>query len=288
MALLTTTAPEVGSGKKRFAEDGMPLAQSTANLGTRPDVSVYWRPGCSSCLKVKEFVEDTGIEFESVNVAATDERNVELLVAEVTEAGLRSIPVVRKGKRFVYAQSLDDVAELLGVTRNHTRLPDAALFERWRRVLVVGRGIVAKFPEDELKRRVIPDRDRSVKDIAVHVSQIVHAYLRQIDEGVTDIKPIQAYVDPAIVTGRDVLAFMEHREGELAAWVNAGKPSAIAARIPTFYGEQEAGQVLERAVWHCSQHVRQLDIVAAGRLGAELDVLAGLFDNLPLPRRLWV
>ena len=31
-------------------------------------LKVYWQPGCSSCLKTKEFLIENGIEFQSVNV----------------------------------------------------------------------------------------------------------------------------------------------------------------------------------------------------------------------------
>ena len=31
-------------------------------------VKVYWQPGCSSCLKTKEFLKDNGVDFKSVNV----------------------------------------------------------------------------------------------------------------------------------------------------------------------------------------------------------------------------
>ncbi|MFT4822714.1 MAG: arsenate reductase-like glutaredoxin family protein, partial [Cryomorphaceae bacterium] len=29
---------------------------------------VYWAPGCTSCLRTKEFMNQNGIEFESINV----------------------------------------------------------------------------------------------------------------------------------------------------------------------------------------------------------------------------
>ena len=31
-------------------------------------LKVYWQPGCSSCLKTKEFLLANGMEFESINV----------------------------------------------------------------------------------------------------------------------------------------------------------------------------------------------------------------------------
>ena len=31
-------------------------------------LKVYWQPGCSSCLKTKEFLLEHGVAFQSVNV----------------------------------------------------------------------------------------------------------------------------------------------------------------------------------------------------------------------------
>ena len=32
-------------------------------------LKVYWQPGCSSCLKAKEFLIEHGIEFQSINLS---------------------------------------------------------------------------------------------------------------------------------------------------------------------------------------------------------------------------
>jgi glutaredoxin len=33
-------------------------------------LTVYWAPGCSSCLRTKEFLTRHGVDFVSVNVVA--------------------------------------------------------------------------------------------------------------------------------------------------------------------------------------------------------------------------
>jgi glutaredoxin len=35
-----------------------------------PELKVYWRPGCSSCVKVKEYLAREGVAFESIDVSA--------------------------------------------------------------------------------------------------------------------------------------------------------------------------------------------------------------------------
>ncbi len=112
---------------------------------SRPEISVYWKPGCSSCLKTKEFVEEQGFDFESVNILEDEEA-----MDEVLASGLRSIPAVRKGTQFVYAQNLDDVASFLGVSRDHKRLPNAELFARSDIILTKAHRIIEKLSDEQL------------------------------------------------------------------------------------------------------------------------------------------
>ena len=39
---------------------------------------VYWQPGCSSCLKAKEFLARRGIPYHSINVHAVPSAQQEL------------------------------------------------------------------------------------------------------------------------------------------------------------------------------------------------------------------
>src|SRR6476620_8225485 len=120
----------------------MPTTSAKPAQDLRPDVAVFWRPGCSSCLKVKEFMEQTGIPFDSVNVM---ER--EGAMEEITAAGLMSIPAVRKNGKYIYAQSLDDVAALVGARRHHKRLSNDAMLDRWDPILTKAREIIAQFSD---------------------------------------------------------------------------------------------------------------------------------------------
>jgi glutaredoxin len=258
-------------------------ANSAEAPATRPDISIYWKPGCSNCLRVKEFLEGTGMPFESLNVEADSDALEELMAA-----GLRSVPAVRNGDRVIYGQNLDDVAAHIGIIRTGKKLSNDALLDRWNPLLTKAIQILEKFSDADLQANVIPARMRSVQRLAIHVFQIVIAFRMEVEEGITENKPIEGYVDPAIRTREDVLAFAKGVNANLETWLATGGRPAIPARMATFYGEQDSSQVVERAVWHCAQHVRQLDIIAAGRLGAELEVPQELYEGLPLPKRLWV
>src|SRR5437016_5703590 len=91
---------------------------------------VYWRPGCSSCVKVKEFLSQLGVDYQSINVSATPEA-----MDELRELGVRTVPVVARGREYVFAQALEDVSRFLGRDVRMKRLPPAALVQKWLQVL---------------------------------------------------------------------------------------------------------------------------------------------------------
>jgi glutaredoxin/uncharacterized damage-inducible protein DinB len=249
-------------------------------------IAVYWRPGCSGCLALKEFMEDSGIPFESIDITA-DPSKTDGIMAELAGAGIRTIPAIRRGGKYIYAQSIEDVAKLLGVRCDHERLSNEELYKRWEQILPVAYRIVEKFPEHMFAERAIPVRGRTLRELAVHLFQIPYGWIEQMDNGLLEIKPLLAYCDPKIVTKSDILAHNRKSQEDLRKWLASGRAAELPARTPTYYGEQPLGQVLERAVWHCTQHARQLDVVAVGRAGAEFEIPAELYEGLPLPKRIW-
>lgn len=251
---------------------------------SRPEISVYWKPGCSMCLRVKEFLEEQGIPFESLNVMERDDAMDELVAA-----GVRGLPVVRRGAQVILAQSLDDLSEFVGASGDHNgaRLSQDELLERWDHVLAAARKVISGFDPETLEQRAIPVRERTIKELSAHVFQIPEAFLKIVNEGVVDTRDIQARPRANIVTRSDLLSYIDAVHEHYRAWRAAGGDRLIGDHIETFWGRQPAIVVLERFVWHSTQHTRQLDIVAAGRAGAELQVAQDLYARLPLPARLW-
>jgi arsenate reductase-like glutaredoxin family protein len=37
-------------------------------LATAEKIRVFWQPGCTSCLRTKEFLTKNGVDYESINV----------------------------------------------------------------------------------------------------------------------------------------------------------------------------------------------------------------------------
>ncbi len=121
-------------------------------------IRVYWMPGCSSCVKVKEFLTSLDVPYEGVNVLT--EPNA---MADLAKIGARSIPVVVRGDKFTFAQSLTDVAKFVGKDMAFDRLDPAALVERWRYFLEIGQTLIASMDIRRLEVKPVPGRDRTLR-----------------------------------------------------------------------------------------------------------------------------
>ena len=248
----------------------------------RPDISVYWSPGCSMCLRTKEFLEGEGIAFESLNVMERTDA-----LAELSVAGIRGMPAIRKGDRFVYVQSVEAIVEFLGLDRRPAGgLTQIQLLDRWQQILGRARIVATSFDEGMLARRAILDRERPVRDLSSHVFQIAEGFLQTLATGVAVTREFQNRPRAEIVTRADLVAFVDHIADRYGAWFGGGGADTIPDRLPTYYGEHPAYAVVERGVWHSAQHARQIDTIAAG-VGFEYQIPPELYAGLPMPKRLW-
>jgi glutaredoxin len=249
----------------------------------RPDISVYWVPACSSCIKAKEFVASLGEPFESLNILEHPDA-----LAEVAAAGIRGAPAVRKGDKIIHAQSLDDLAAFFGRSRPDQRLPREVLVARWDTLQDKVREVIASFPESELEGHTLVGPHANVLELAEHAYQIVESFLRLIEDDTIDARAIYLRPDKSMRSMAGLLAYADRIRTEYGAWLEGGGPSSIPARLNTHYGNQPADVVLERYVWHMAQHVRQLDHLAAGEdEGGPRHIPAALYEGLPLPKGLW-
>src|ERR1700688_1215414 len=125
---------------------------------------VYWQPGCSSCLRTKEFLTKHGIPFVSINVLADREA-----FDDLARIGVRRVPIVRRGDDWVDGQILKDLARIAGIRWDGPALcRPAALFAQANTVFSCAQRLLATVPEDKLET-LLPDRPRSYRQLAAHV-----------------------------------------------------------------------------------------------------------------------
>ena len=250
---------------------------------SRPPLRVFWAPGCTSCLRTKEFLARRGVEFESVNVA-----NRPAAMQELAALGARSIPVVSRGTDWVYAQSLNDVTRFLGIAAAEgARLSPGVLSERVNIILPKAMGFVAQMSDVVLDG---PFRDSWAppRGLAHHVFRIVEAFLEAVQTPCElDYNQIMAGTHE-VVPGQDVAGYGQEVLDRFNVWWARAKDSDFNAGMETYYGPQTLHEVLERTTWHSAQHARQLMVVieSLGRAVVEPLTAADLVD-LPLPEKAW-
>ena len=245
-------------------------------------IKVFWQPGCSSCLRTKEFLTKQGIAFESIDV-----HNDPNGMTELHALGARSIPVVALGGRFTLCQSLNDVVKFLDLkTKLMDPLPPAQLVAKLDRVLVSVASNLMQFTGPQL-REVFRNRNRTPAGLGYHAFRLTEMGLdaaRQIDlmfEGFNDV-PADHW------QAGDIVRFGEEIRARLHAWWDAEPDRTLAYSVPTYYGRRPMHEILERTAWHAAQHARQVMLMleshgTAPNLPLTADDLAGL----PVPDEVW-
>ena len=247
-------------------------------------VRVFWQPGCTSCLRTKEFLTRAGVDYESINVHGNAQA-----MAELAKLGARSVPIVARGEQFVFAQTIGDVIGFLGLkVKPQAMLPPEALMSRLELVLAAAARYVRQIPAGELAKP-FRNRNRPVRALAFHVFRIVEGFLESMQDGKElTYERIMRDNAPADMTPEDLARYGESVLARAKAWWAAHPDKTCARSVPTYFGEHPLHVVLERTVWHPAQHTRQLMLVLES-LGIAPDrpLAASDLAGLPLPERAW-
>jgi hypothetical protein len=209
-------------------------------------------------------------------------------MALLKSLGAHSVPVVSKGDKFTYAQSLTDVVDFLGLdVKVGPQLSMPELVEKLEIVLAAAERLWLQFPNARLGES-LPHRDRPFRVLGHHNFRIPEAfveltqgdpltYQKYSEKPPADMQSVEQIVD----YGRDV-------RDRFRKWWLAVEDVTGDQRVPTYYGDQPILEVLERTTWHAAQHVRQTHMlleqfgIAADRPLTRED-LAGL----PVPEKVW-
>lgn len=246
-------------------------------------VKVFWQPGCTSCLKTKEFLTEHGVDYESINVHGNDAG-----MQELRQLGARSVPVVARGGKFVFAQSLADVIKFLDLDiRLHRRLSPDDLVGKLDIVLSAAGRYVRQIP-DEWMERQFRNRARPIRVLGHHVFRIPEAFLEAVAGRDLSYELIMQEPAASIRNGEDLAAYGASVRIRFKRWWDGYPDRSCHGTMQTYFGNRSIHEVLERTAWHPAQHARQLmliletlDIEPEGRLTSA--DLAGL----PLPQKAW-
>ena len=248
-------------------------------------LKVYWQPGCSSCLKTKEFLLANGMEFESINVLE-DQQGFK----ELEALGLRLVPIVARGSDWANGAVFRDVARVAGFEwGGHDMLAPGDLVARIDVILSAAHRFMGQIPERELDT-MLPGRPRSYRQLAYHIFQIPDVFLDHVEHDAPyTYEALISRLPPELESREDLLDYGATVRARLNTWwQSAGRDTDFTRPGDVYYGDVSLHEVLERTAWHSGQHTRQL-MLTLEKLGiAPMDPLSDAdFAGLPMPENVW-
>jgi hypothetical protein len=203
--------------------------------------------------------------------------------------GARSVPVVARDGRFVYAQVIAEVIAFLGLGEaGGPALAPAALAARADVVLATAARLVRQLPDSALGN-VLPNRPRSWRVLAHHVFQIPVAFLEMEEKGMRLEYEVMVAAPPDdMATGAAIANFGESVRERFALWWARAAGADFTQRVDTYFGGTSRHEMLERTVWHAAQHVRQLAaLLESIGIAPDRPLGAAEIRDLPLTAKIW-
>ena len=244
-------------------------------------VELFVQAGCSSCLRAKEFLRTSGVEFVLRDISADP-----AALAVLQARGVSTVPVVFVGDSYCFAQDVGVVARFLGISRAHSSLDPPTLLDRYVLGLDVAGEIVKQVPPELFDVRAIEPRERSVGFLGRHIFDIADRFLAGVATG--RWQKARDTVPPGLDTAGAVAAYGANVRDRIDAYRARAGEHDFGALIETYYGRPTAHYLLERSVWHSVQHTRQLsDLVKGQGITPARVIDERLTAGLPLPAAVW-
>ena len=196
------------------------------------------------------------------------------------------MPVLSRGKEFVFGQSLPQIVAFLGLAEKAgPALPVDELCQRLDKFMTEALALLPLMPAERLHVHV-PGRPRSYRALAFHLFKVVDAFL-DAEQGITLVQAMFRE-EPAADAGNDALVdYGTSIRDRFRAW-RAGGDTNPARSLGTYYGAQSLHELLERTTWHSGQHVRQwMMLLEREGVSFRRPLVDADFARLPMPANVW-
>jgi hypothetical protein len=209
---------------------------------------------------------------------------------EMAALGIRQLPLVTKGGRWVNGQSLKAVAALCGIQLGEvSQLPPVELVRRTDLVIEAARRFFGQFPADRLDEQT-PGRPRSYAQLTYHLFNVVDAFLEH-ERGIALVEgSYKRYPAPGTMTRPEILTYGSDVRRRFADWWEGAKEGTDwTAKANVYYGDVSRHEFLERTTWHAGQHSRQLVWLLKEIFSIDADRPLGpeIWVGLPMPEQIW-
>ena len=207
-------------------------------------------------------------------------------MAELERLGARSIPVLSRGDKFVFGQSLPQIIAFLGLNESSgPALSTTELYARLDKFMAAALELLPLMPYDRLSIHV-PGRPRSYRALGFHLFRVVGAFLDACD-GMT-LEQASFREEPGADAGTAALViYGSGVRRRFRDWWAADN-TAPARTLSTYYGEQSLHELMERTTWHAGQHVRQwMMLLEHEGMAHHRPLVDADFAGLPMPQDVW-
>ena len=199
------------------------------------------------------------------------------------------MPVVSRGEKFVFAQVIKDVVDFLELPDDTApNLSPDELKERYDRILETAVRLVGQMPDTHLEKE-LPDRPRSWRVLLHHVFQIPTSFLDMEETGETlTYENMVAPPPNDMTTSAAIAQFGDGVRRRFKEWAGRTAGEDFSGPVPTYFGGTTRHEMLERTVWHSTQHVRQVAALLED-VGVTPDrpLTESATAGLPLPKGVW-
>ena len=169
------------------------------------------------------------------------------------------------------------------------QLSPAELATRYLHILDTAIAQTRAMPDVQLGRQ-LPNRPRSWRVLLHHVFQVPVAFLDMEQTGapLSNETLLAQPGDGEMQTSAAIAGFGEQVRDRFRTWT-AGLPDRdFGATVQTYFGPTSRHEMLERTVWHSTQHVRQVgSLLAMAGVDAVPALTAADIAGLPLTEKIW-
>ena len=197
--------------------------------------------------------------------------------------------MVSKGDKYVFAQVIRDVIEFLELDDDPTpELTPEVLAERYIEILKIAVSLVHQFPDVSLDNE-LPNRPRSWKVLLHHVFQIPKAFLDHEEKSQEYTYELMTEAPPErLKTSEDIANFGKDIKKRFNFWWEESSDSDFSKQVPTYFGMTSRHELLERTVWHSTQHIRQLQSLLENlKIKPRVIISKEQLEGLPLTQEIW-
>ena len=197
--------------------------------------------------------------------------------------------MVSRGEDFVFAQVIKDVVDFLGLADDTApALAPAELARRYLHVLGTAIRLTGQMPDGELENQ-LPNRPRSWRVLMHHLFQIPNAFL-DMDASGTPMRYEDLTAPPPddMRSSADIAAFGERTRERFGRWWDRVADEDFDREMEVYFGTTSRHEMLERTVWHTTQHVRQLaSLLEQAGVVPDAPLTPEDIKGLPLTDRVW-